>query len=118
MASAMFTFMVCIYTYRKHDRITKYFACFSLSISFYSFGYAMELYSNSLSAMLFWNRVQYIGLSFLPALWILFTLEYNNKHLRLTTTLSIFLIPILTFIFRYTSSINHLFYLSVQFTSK
>ena len=112
LASAMFTFIASIYIYRNHDPIYKYFSFLCLSITFYSFGYAMELYSNSLSNMLFWNLVQYIGLPFLLALWIMFTLEYNHKHLRFVTKTSIFLIPILTFIFRYTS--NHLYYLSVQ----
>jgi len=115
LASAMFTFIAAIYIYKKHDLITKYFSFLSLCIAFYSFGYAMELYSNSLSQMLFWNLVQYIGLPFLPALWLMFTLEYNNKHLRFITKLSIFLVPILTFIFRYTSNINHFYYLSAQF---
>lgn len=117
LASAMFTFLVSIYIYRKNDRTSKYFSFFSLSITFYSFGYAMELYSNSLSHMLFWNLVQYVGLPFLPALWIMFTIEYNNKRIRNITKLSLFVIPILTFIFRYTSNINHLYYLSVQFTT-
>lgn len=114
LTSAMLTFMASIYIYRNHDSICKYFSFLCLGISFYSFGYAMELYSDSMSRMLFWNLVQYIGLPFLPALWIMFTLEYNHKPLRFITKMGIFLIPILTIIFRYTSNINHLYYLSTQ----
>ncbi len=117
MASAVFTGLVSIYIYQKHNPAIRYFSLFSLSISFYSFGYAMELYSNTLEHMIFWNLVQYIGLPFLPALWVMFSLRYNNKHIRLITKLSLFLIPILTFIFRYTSNINQLFYKSVRLTA-
>lgn len=67
--------------------------------------------------MLLWNLVQYIGLPFLPAFWLMFTLEYNNKPTRFITKLSIFLIPVLTFIFRYTSNLNHLYYFSIQVIS-
>lgn len=113
-ASAMFTFIVSVYTYSRKDTISKYFSCLNLSITFYSFGYAMELYSNSLKHMLFWNYFQYVGLSFIPALWLLFSLVYNNKKLRFVTNLCLVLIPILTLIFRYTSSMNHLYYVSTQ----
>lgn len=116
-ASAMFTFIISVYTYSRNDTISKCFSCLNLSITFYSFGYAMELHSNSLSHMLFWNYIQYIGLSFLPALWVMFSLIYNNKQLRFVTKICLFLIPILTLLFRYTSSMNHLYYVSAQFTT-
>jgi hypothetical protein len=81
LAFAMFTLLLFIYTYRKHDLIAKYFSYLSLSISIYVLGYGMELYSNSLQDMIFWNHVQYIGLPFLPAIWVMFALEYNNMIL-------------------------------------
>jgi len=117
LASAMFCFIASISIYKKKDRVTRYFSYFTISLALYSLGYAMELYSNSLHQMLVWNLVQYIGLPFLPAFWVMFTLEYNNKPTRFITKLSIFLIPVLTFIFRYTSNLNHLYYFSVQVIS-
>jgi diguanylate cyclase (GGDEF)-like protein len=66
--------------------------------------------------MLFWNYFQYIGLSFIPALWVLFSLTYNNKQLRFVTKICLFVIPILTLFFRYTSSMNHLYYASTKVT--
>lgn len=117
MASAMFTFFVFIYMYRQNNRITKYFSFFSLSISLYSFGYAIELFSGTFDRILFWNYFQYLGLPFIPAFWIIFTLEYSNKRTDFVTKLGIFLIPILTFFFRYTSNLNHLYYASIQYTT-
>ncbi|KLU64732.1 putative diguanylate cyclase AdrA [Desulfosporosinus acididurans] len=117
LASGIFTLLVAIYSFRKRDPATNYFAVFSLSITFYSLGYAMELYSDTLVRMRFWNFVEYIGLPFLPALWLVFTFEYNNKHIGLIEKLCIFMIPFMTFIFRVTNSLNHFYYLSVKVTS-
>ncbi|WP_278184590.1 histidine kinase N-terminal 7TM domain-containing diguanylate cyclase [Desulfofarcimen acetoxidans] len=117
MASAMFTFFVFIYMFKQNNYITKYFAFFCLSITIYSFGYSMELYGNRFDKMLFWNYIQYLGLPFLPALWLIFSLEYNNKRTKTAIKAGIFLIPILTLFFRYTSNLNHLFYVSVQKTT-
>lgn len=114
LASALFNFMVPIYMYRKNGLITKYFSFLSIAIGIYALGYAMELYSNSLGTKLFWNDFQYIGLPFIPAIWMIFTLEYNNRIVRTGAKLSIFVVPLLTMLFRYTSEFNHFYYLSVN----
>ena len=44
----------------------------------YAGGYAFELLSTTLDGMLFWNRIEYIGISFIPAFWIIFTARYVN----------------------------------------
>ncbi len=116
-SSSIFTLLVTVYLHKKHSAATRYFSLFCLGITFYSFGYAMELYSVTLGGMLFWSLIQYIGVPFLPAFWIIFSLEYNNRQTSLLTKLSILLIPILTFIFRYTSPLNQLFYAKVELTS-
>ncbi|MTV48194.1 diguanylate cyclase [Heliobacillus mobilis] len=117
LTSAICTILISVYAYKKHECNSKYFSYFCISITFYSFGYAMELYSDSLDLMIFWNLIQYIGLPFIPAFWIIFTLEYNNKRLSRLTKMSIFLIPCLTFLLRYTNDIHHFFYFSVQLTT-
>ncbi|HNY18273.1 MAG TPA: diguanylate cyclase [Treponemataceae bacterium] len=49
-----------------------------IALAIYSGGYAGELLSATLKAKLIWNAIQYLGISFLPALWILFTARYVN----------------------------------------
>ena len=46
---------------------------------FYSLGYAFELTSGTLASILIWNKVQYLGVSFIPAFWILLTARYSGK---------------------------------------
>jgi hypothetical protein len=42
----------------------------------WSAGYAMELASVHLAGMLFWVRLEYLGIVTLPVAWLLFVLEY------------------------------------------
>lgn len=50
------------------------------TLAAYSGGYAAELSSTTLSGMLFWNTFEYLGISFLPTFWILFTARYVNAR--------------------------------------
>ena len=114
LSFAIFDLLVSIYTYSRHDRSSKYFSFLSISIAIYSLGYAMELYSSSLNHKLIWNLVQYVGLPFIPTFWVLFTFSYINKSLRLRTKLILFIFPIFTVFFRYTSYISRFDYSGVQ----
>jgi diguanylate cyclase (GGDEF)-like protein len=49
-----------------------------LTLAVYSGGYAGELLSRTLPGKLFWCAIQYLGISFLPTLWIVFTARYMN----------------------------------------
>ncbi len=46
----------------------------------YTGGYAGELLSPTLERMLFWNSIEYLGISFIPTLWILFAARYVNTR--------------------------------------
>lgn len=48
------------------------------ALSSYAGLYAFELNGRSLAAKFAFNRLQYLGISFLPPLWILFTARYAN----------------------------------------
>jgi PAS domain S-box-containing protein len=53
-----------------------------LALSGWSFAYAFELVSAEQSWQLFWAKVEYIGIVFVPTLFILFTLEYaQHRHI-------------------------------------
>lgn len=51
-------------------------------LSIYSFGYAFELQATNLQQIIFWLHVEYIGISFLPPLFIILALHYTGmSHL-------------------------------------
>ena len=49
-----------------------------LSVSFYSFGYAIELSSSTVESIFYAIKIQYIGLSFLPVFWVGFAADYTG----------------------------------------
>jgi diguanylate cyclase (GGDEF)-like protein len=88
----------------------------ALCTSIYAFGYAFELISGTLDRLLFWNKIQYIGISFIPAFWILLAAKYSGKDGWLTkpVTWALFLFSALTLAFDVTNSLHHLFYVKVS----
>jgi len=114
---AALTIFLAAYSLAYHKAaIAKAFSFFCICISFYSFGYAMELISSNLNQMLTWNAVKYIGLPFIPAFWVVLALLYTDRErfLRPIIWLSIFAIPLFTILARYTNDWHHLFYTSVR----
>ena len=48
---------------------------------FYALGYALELTSGSLSSMLFWNKIQYLGIALEKGIWYWVHIIYTNAIL-------------------------------------
>lgn len=56
------------------------FAWLMAAEAIYSFGYAMELASINIEQVKFWINIQFLGVSFIPALIILSSYSYINHH--------------------------------------
>ncbi len=81
LITAAANFMLAVYSlrYRKSPGIIIY-CLLLLAFCFYSFGYAFELQSVDPDSILFWLRVQYIGISFIPSLLIHAVLALYRKN--------------------------------------
>ncbi|NLP43205.1 MAG: diguanylate cyclase [Peptococcaceae bacterium] len=92
----------------------KVFTALVLCISVYLFGYLMIINTGNLQEMIFWNQFQYLGLSFIPTLWLLVALLYTKTiyTLRNRVVILLFCIPVITFFLRLTNSWHHLFYVN------
>ena len=82
----------------------------------WSFGYALELASVDQTAILFWVRIEYLGIAAIQVLWIPFVLQYVGRERWLTRSRApLFLvIPVCTVLLNYTNSWHHLYYASVH----
>lgn len=85
-----------------------------LSFTVWGFFYGLELTAQTVPEMLFWSKLQYIGLLAAPASWLVFALKYtgvdtSNKKWVFP---SIFALPILTYIIVLTNTWHHLHYKS------
>jgi diguanylate cyclase (GGDEF)-like protein len=63
---------------RSLSQISHSFAGLMLALAVYAAGYAGELLSGKLTHMVFWSTFQYLGISFIPFLWITLTAQYIN----------------------------------------
>ncbi|GFP76243.1 histidine kinase N-terminal 7TM domain-containing diguanylate cyclase [Clostridium fungisolvens] len=101
---------------KSSTTLVNIFSALCVSVSIYLFGYLLELNSSSLPQMIFWNQIQYIGVPFYPALWLLLSMLYTKtiKILSKGIFLMIFTIPMLTFIIRFTNEIHHFYYKSFK----
>lgn len=100
------------------DRVrsaVKWFSVMTLLTAVWAIAYALELASSSLEAMLFWIRIEYLGISLVPAASLVFVLRYVGKDAWLTRRIwfLIFGFPCLTLLAVWTNSWHHLHYREV-----
>lgn len=74
--------------------------------AFYCFGYAQEMTQTTLSGALFWLHVEYIGIPWIPALWVLL----GQKHFGLRSR-AVFLsiIPVIVSLAEWTNGTHGLY---------
>jgi diguanylate cyclase (GGDEF)-like protein/PAS domain S-box-containing protein len=91
-----------------------------VAVCFYILGYAMELNAPTPIQILFWNRIEYIGIPFVSALWLMTTLLYTEHFNRYKGFLlaAIFAIPFITFFMRLTNDYHHLYFVSVDYVER
>ncbi|HAH38225.1 MAG TPA: PAS domain-containing sensor histidine kinase [Algoriphagus sp.] len=104
-----------IYIAFKLSDSTRWMALTMFLMTIWGFFYGLELASNSLDQMINLIYLEYIGISFIPASWIVFSLIYTGykKWLRPLILIPVFLIPVTTFLMVLTNGHHHLHYSSV-----
>jgi diguanylate cyclase (GGDEF)-like protein len=102
----------CLWRHRTQP-IGRFFIGLLLSTTIYAFGYGMEISSLSLPTILFWSKIQYIGLPYIAVFYLLVAVAYVGKKSLLKTPVMIFLfgIPTITFIVHLTMQYHNLFYI-------
>jgi len=88
------------------------FSLFAGAVSVYAFGYGAELLSQNLATILFWSKIQYLGIPFIPGLIILVAIYYTGRQEALSRfrLALIFIIPLITLIARLSNPYHFLFY--------
>jgi len=102
-------FLYSLFKYK--NKIASLFALLCLSIAIFTFGYCMELLSNTRAHIQFSLNIELSGLAFIPALWILISIKfYLKKSSPFFITFIILIIPFLTFFIFLTNQYHHLYY--------
>jgi len=95
------------------------FSALMLAVAFYCAGYALELSCDTVSGMLVGSRIEYLGISFLPAFWLLLALQFCGaapRIPRIFLTL-LFVIPVMTLVIVCSDGLLHLHYRTVGIAS-
>jgi diguanylate cyclase (GGDEF)-like protein/PAS domain S-box-containing protein len=80
------------------------FAGMMACVTLYTLGYSMELASLDLPTMLFWTKIEYLGIVLIAPLWFIFCLQYTGREKKLGRKWMalLFVIPAFTLFFRFT----------------
>lgn len=106
-----------IYAYRRRNTLGALpFALIMFSFGVYSVGYCLELTSPALPLMLFWNKVQYIGIVIFPTAYLVFAIQYTGYGQWLTRRrlMLLFLLPALFLSAKMLDDLLRLVYLSAE----
>lgn len=113
LVSALVAGRMAFLAHRTHNRIGA--QAIFIATLIYSGGYALEISSNTLDQILFWLKIEYLGISFIPYLWIMTVLRYTGRADRLKPSARLLLlsVSILTLLMNYTNDLHHWFYRDV-----
>lgn len=114
-SSSVITFILAILIIRRRNTVgvlADYFTCVLAAVTIYSFGYAMELLNNTLPGVMFWLRVEHIGIQTISVFWLLFALCLTGKEKWITPKriLILFIMPVINYLSLLTNDWFHLFY--------
>jgi len=90
-----------------------------IAIFIYSTGYYFELHSGTLAQINFWLKLEYLGITTFPVLFLLFIMQYTRRDrgLNYKVVAALFVIPLLTWLMLYTNDSHHLFYRAISMSA-
>jgi diguanylate cyclase (GGDEF)-like protein len=107
-AVALLILLMAALAWRRSGRVTgaRTIALLMASAVIYCFGYAQELAQTDLNRAWFWLHVEYLGIPWLPALWLLLARKHLGLHTRIWL-LSI--VPAVTMVAQWSNSLHGLY---------
>ncbi|RZK63476.1 MAG: PAS domain-containing sensor histidine kinase, partial [Pedobacter sp.] len=109
------TLFLSYYLYKKEAEAVRFFGIMMLSNAIWSLGYGFELASSSIEQVMFFIKIEYIGITTLPLNWFLFCLRFSGKDTWYKKPINMGLlmsVPIATTLLVWTNDYHHLHYKS------
>ncbi len=111
LMSGVAALLMSLVIFERPIAVVKWFSFMMLCSAVWAICYALELSSHTLEQMLFWIDLEYLGISFIPAAWIVFIIKFIGKNGWLTV---IFSFPVLALGFVWTNRWHHIHYSEVS----
>jgi serine phosphatase RsbU (regulator of sigma subunit) len=116
-ASALMAGATAVYTWRRRPAVgATSLAVLILEVTWWLLTYSLELASVSKSAMVFWLKIEYLGIAFVPAWLLIFVLQYTGRGKWLTrrNVAVLFVIPLITLLLNWTNEWHGLYYRQIE----
>ena len=118
LVSSIIAGFVALYVWERRAAVSggTALALLALACAEWSLGYALEIAGTDLPTKMFWGKSQYIGITTIPLLWIIFAYSYSTKGLRMTRrNVSLLAIaPAITLILVFTTELHSLIWKDVR----
>jgi len=112
LATALMLFVACLSYWKRQQPMARTMLWMMITASFYSMGYTLEIVSESLREVKLSYQLEYAGIPFVSAFWLLLVFQFTGfaaRH-RKPVAIGIFLIPTITFLLHLTNDWHHLIY--------
>ena len=93
----------------------KFLVYLEFFVSIWAFNYCMEFATFDLTTKIFWSKMSYLGIAFLPVFYFLFTTAYSQKtkFIHSQNLFLLFIIPLITIFLIFTNDQHHLVWTNV-----
>ena len=114
--AGFFAGILSISIFFRSGHAVRTFAILMAVVSLWALAYATELSSSTLENMLFWIKIEYLGVALIPSVWLLFCIQFTGRDKKLSNInrILLFFFPIITLLMVITNEYHHLHYASAQ----
>ena len=118
IVSAIISFGLAVYAWQRRQlRGAKPFFVMMVGLTVWLLSYSLEIITFDLTQRLFWSRMTFWGVTAVPVVWFLFSVDYTGRDKWLTrrNVALLFVEPIIILILIWTNFAHHLFLKDVLF---
>ncbi|MEX2591144.1 MAG: histidine kinase N-terminal 7TM domain-containing protein [Anditalea sp.] len=119
IVSGFAVILLSLFIFYRLEETIKLFAFTMFSFSLWVLAYGFEVASSNFEDMLFWVKIEYLGIVLGPSSWLLFCIKYSGKDswLNKRVLFSVFAFPFFTYFLVLTNGWHHLYYTTVGMTN-
>lgn len=113
---SLIALFLAVLVYNRIGIVAKWFAASMVVISIWAGGYGISLAQDTLSEMIFWINVEYIGIVLAPTIWFVFVLKFTGRDCKLSKAVlsGLFGFAGLSLLMVWTNPLHHLHYAEYQ----
>ena len=113
-AFAAFITIGLLWKYRQSYEV-KFLVYLEFFVAVWALTYCMEFATYDLATKIFWSKMSYMGIAFLPAFYYLFTTAYSQKtkFIKSQNIYLLFILPVITIFMALTNDMHHLVWSNV-----